>query len=185
MQSGTKLVLGIFGLALLAGVFSWWYRYEVAHRPTTFWGPHFADLIARPSDVTAFGLKPTTATTSEDTLQILSQSFERIDSKDLTSAPGMVHMRHSILSGSNYRWDQPVNTQDWRWCLQFSGDGMTATILFTEDFTVLGRLNQRGDKVRTVDCQPMADTLREYFAKIGIFPAAATKQAASASKQAE
>ncbi len=177
MQSGTKLVLGIFGLALLAGVFSWWYRYEVAHRSTTFWGPYFAELIARPSDVNAFGLKPATAETGEDALQILSQSFERIDSKDLTSAPGMVHLRNSILSDGNYRWDEPVATNDWRWCLQFSGKGMTATILFTDDFAVLGRMNQRGDNVRTVDCQPMAESLREYFAKIGVFVATASKQA--------
>ncbi len=177
MQSGTKLVLGIFGLALAAGIFSWWYRFEVAHRSTTFWGPQFADLIVRPSDVTAFGLKPTTVESGEDTLQILSQNFERIDSKDLTSAPGMVHLRNSILTDGNYRWDEPVSNEDWRWCLQFSGEGMTATILFSENFAVLGRMNQRGDNVRTVDCQPMAETLREYFAEIGVFDKTASNQA--------
>jgi hypothetical protein len=53
--------------------------------------------------------------------------------------------------------------------LQFSGAGRTATLLFTENLAVLGRRNQRGDNLRTVDCQPMAETLREYFEEIGAF----------------
>ena len=137
MQSGTKLVLGIFSLALLTGAFSWWYRYEVAHRSTTFWGPHFAELIARPSDVTAFELKSAHEQTGKNVFQILSKSYEKVDSKDLTSAPGMIHLRNSILSDGNYRWDQPRDTDNWRWCLQFSDENMTATILFTEDFSTL------------------------------------------------
>lgn len=176
MQSGTKLVLGIFALALLAGVLSWWYRFEAAHRSTTFWGPHFAELVARPSDVTAFGLKAATDDAGDDVLRILAKTYERLDSKDLTSAPGMVHLRNSILSDGNYRWDEPVpdfleNGDDWRWCLQFSGNERVATILFTKDFAELGRMNQRGDNVRMVDCQPMAETLREYFTEIGVFDA--------------
>ena len=185
MQSGTKLVLAIFALALLAGALSWWYRFEAAHRSTTFWGPHFAELIARPSHVTAFGLEAATADAGDDALQILSKNYERIEPQDLTSAPGMVHLRNSILSDGNYRWEAPATSDHWRWCLQFSGDGRVATILFTEDFALLGRMNQRGDHVRTVDSQPMAETLREYFTEIGVFPASAIEQAATASKQAE
>ena len=50
-------------------------------------------------------------------------------------------------------------------------DKVKATILFTEDFAILGRLNQRADEVRVVDCRPMAETLREYFKTSGIFNA--------------
>ena len=173
MQSGTKLVLGIFGLALLAGVLSWWYRYETAHRSTTFWGPNFAELIARPSDVTGLELRDATQE-SEETFSVLSKDYERLDIKDLTKAPGMVHLRNSILSDRNYRWEEPVSEslqkgEGWRYCLQFAGDGRTATLLFNENFAMLGRLNQRADNLRCVDCQPMAETLREYFASIKAF----------------
>ena len=46
-------------------------------------------------------------------------------------------------------------------------------------------MNQRGDNERVVDCHPMAETLREYFAKNGIFPTTAAQEAVSASKQAD
>jgi hypothetical protein len=184
MQSGSKLVLGIFGLALLAGILSWWYRFESAHRSTTFWGPHFAELIARPSEVTAFRLqKEPTTESGTDSIVILGENFQRYDLKDLTAAPGMVHLRNSILSDGNYDWDAPVNTDDWRWCLQFETRGRQATLLFTENFKILGRMNQRANDVRTVDCSPMAGTLRQYFTSIGIFPAA--EPATDASNKAD
>lgn len=170
MQSGTKLVLGIFGLALAAGVISWWYRYEAAHRSTTFWGPHFAELIARPSDVSAFGLQEISpAESNDESFPILDKTYYPINRQDITKTPGLVHLRNAILSDSNYHWDHEIAFDDWRWCLQFVGAGRKATILFDEDFTVLGRLNQRGDNLRIVDCQPMAETLREYFDSSGIF----------------
>jgi hypothetical protein len=170
MQSGSKLVLGIFGLALAAGIVSWWYRYEAAHRSTTFWGPHFAALIAKPSEVTAFGLEEVSPTDSSDeSFPILNKTYNPIDRKDVTKTAGMVHLRNAILSDSNYHWDREASTDDWRWCLEFIGEGRKATILFNDDFTILGRMNQRADQVRTVDCRPMAETLREYFESSGIF----------------
>ena len=170
MQAGTKLVLGIFGLAVTAGVLSWWYRYEAAHRSTTFWGPHFAELIARPADVTAFGLEAIPPTeSSKEAFSILGKPYSPIDRKDITQTPGMVHLRNAILTDTNYRWDHEIANDDWRWCLQFAGNDRKATILFNEDFSILGRMNQRADQVRVVDCQPMAETLQEYFRSSKIF----------------
>jgi hypothetical protein len=112
--------------------------------------------------------------TGERELSILGQTFYRVLPKNMTQSPGMVHLRNSILSDRNYLWEKSVdeslkNGEGWRYCLQFAGDGRTATLLFTDDFAVLGRLNQRGDNLRCVDCQPMAETLREYFASIKAF----------------
>jgi hypothetical protein len=123
--------------------------------------------------------------TGERELSILGQTFYRVLPKNMTQSPGMVHLRNSILSDRNYRWEEPVseslqNGEGWRYCLQFAGDGRTATFLFNEDFTMLGRLNQRGDNLRCVDCQPMAETLREYFASIKAF-----QPESDASKEAE
>jgi hypothetical protein len=184
MQSGTKLVLGIFGLAVAAGVLSWWYRYEAAHRSTTFWGPHFAELIATPSEVSAFGLEEISPPEPNNTsFTILDKSYNTTNQRDITKVPGMVHLRNAILSDSNYHWDHEINNDDWRWCVEFTGDGHKATILFNEDFTILGRMNQRADQIRVVDCEPMAETLREYFQSSEIF--ATTQQDVTASKPAE
>ena len=91
----------------------------------------------------------------------------------------MVHLRNAILTDRNYQWEREVATDAWRWALQFSEAGRSATILFTEDFAILGRLNQRADEVRVVDCRPMAETLREYFKSSGIFAINPPKSPAS------
>lgn len=184
MHSGSKLVLGLIWLALAAGLLSWWYRYEAAHRSTTFWGPHLAELIARPSAVMAFGLEKTSPTESSDeSFLILDEPYSPTDRRNITKAAGMVHLRNAILSDGNYRWDREVTTDDWRWCMQFEGNGRKATILFNADFTVLGRMNQRADQIRAVDCQPMAETLQEYFESSKIF--APPQPESPASKSAE
>jgi hypothetical protein len=165
MQSGSKVVLGIFGLAIVAATLSWWYRFETAHESTKFWGPHFALLIVEPSDVTAFTL----ARSDECSFPILDDNYVRADTKGLTDAPGMTHLRTSIAHDRNYLWEKPVQADEWTYGLQFEADGRSATVLFNEDFTVLGRLNRRGDDLRTVDCTPMAETLRKYFDGVEAF----------------
>jgi hypothetical protein len=168
MQSGTKVVLGIFGLAIVAATLSWWYRFETAHESTKFWGPHFALLIVEPSEVTAFTL----ANPKENaggSYPILLDKYVRTDTRKLTDAPGMIHLRNSIAHDRNYLWDKPVSVDQWRYGLQFEADGRSATVLFNDDFTVLGRLNRRGDDLRMVDSTPMAETLRKYFAGVDAF----------------
>jgi hypothetical protein len=168
MQSGSKVVLGIFGLAILAAALSWWYRFETAHESTKFWGPHFALLIVEPSEVTAFTLKKVDDET-DGSFPILSDKYLRTDTTKLTDARGMIHLRHSIVNDGNYLWDKPVEAGEWRYGLQFEGDDRSATVLFNEDFTVLGRLNRRGDDLRLVDCTSMAETLRKYFGGVDAF----------------
>jgi hypothetical protein len=183
MQSGSKVVLGIFGLAIVAATLSWWYRFETAHESTKFWGPHFALLIVEPSDVTAFTL----AKSDEGSFPILDDKYLRTDTKSLTDAPGMTHLRTSIAHDRNYLWDKPVKADEWACGLQFEADGRSATVLFNGDFTVLGRLNRRGDDLRVVDCTPMAETLRKYFEGVEAFEVESedAKPQAAASSEAE
>jgi hypothetical protein len=187
MQSGSKVVLGIFGLAFVAATLSWWYRFETAHESTKFWGPHFALLIVEPSDVTAFTLTKS----DEGSFPILDDNYVRADTKSLTDAPGMTHLRTSIAHDRNYLWEKPASADEWKYGLQFEDDGRSATVLFNDDFTVLGRLNRRGDDLRTVDCTPMAETLRKYFDGVEAFEAATpekeelAKPKAAASNEAD
>jgi hypothetical protein len=168
MQSGTKLVLGIFGLAVAAGVLSWAYRYEATHDASVFWGPRAIELIAKPSTVIVFEL-PEEPKSAGDSIQIFSKTYRRVEIKNLSDAPGMIHLRNAILTDDNYNWGESADTFDWRWCLEFSRDRQKVTILFNEDFSILGRLNQEAHDVWTVDSTPIAATLRQYFKSIGVF----------------
>lgn len=180
--SGNKVVLGIFALAIGAGVLSWVYRYQATHDSQLFWGPNFSQLIADPERVTAFGLEDEQSKEASAKLQVVGKTYYRRLPKEVTTERGMIHLRNSILTDANYNWEKPVDTENWKWCLEFVKEDRTATILFNQDFTVLGRLNRRGDRLRQVDCSPMADKLRAYFSSAGIFP---TAEADAASKPTE
>jgi hypothetical protein len=180
--SGNLLVLGIFGVAVAAAVLSWIYRYQATHDSQQFWGPNFSRLIAEPAEVTAFRLDNEQSKEAFDELQVVGRTYYRRLPKDVTKERGMIHLRNSILTDANYNWDKSVQTDDWKWCLQFAKDELVATILFNQDFTILGRLNRRGNNLRQVDCSPMADKLRAYFASADIFPTAKTDGASKAAE---
>lgn len=172
MPTGTKLVAGLAFLALALGVVSWWYRFEAAHRSTEFWGPTAAELIARPSQVTASTLVPLTDDSSNSHQEILSVGQRRFlvtDVHEVTDVPGMVHLRNSLLTDSNYDWTTEVKTPRWRWCLRFANEGQEVRLLFSEEFGVVGLLDNQ--PFRGVNCSPMGETLGEYFANSNLFDA--------------
>lgn len=166
-------MVAILGLAVALGAVSWWYRFESAHRATEFWGPVAAELIAEPSQVLGLKLEPISRRQMKvvegDVLTLGAGSYYEIKvSKDLTDAPGMVHLRHALLTDSNYLWMQrPEDPDAWRWMLKFSRDSRYILILFSEDLATLGKSTD-ASSVRAISCQPMAETLREYFAALGL-----------------
>ncbi len=177
MPAGTKLVVALAILALALGVGSWWYRFESAHQSTAFWGPEAAELIGTPSQVTAITLVPAVEGVEEASVELLEVDdveYLTVNVHDVTNVPGMVHLRHSLLTDSNYDWSAKVEEPVWGRCLQFSEADQEAGLLFTEDFTVVGLLE--GDRVRAVDCRPMAETLLEYATSAKLFDASSPQK---------
>lgn len=166
-SSGTKLVIGILALALALGAVSWWYRFETAHRATLFWGPEVAQIIAEPGKITGYKLDPATDAAGEP-LDVAGREYRGVLVRDLTGAAGMVHLRHALVTDSNYLWmKRPAAPDQWRWALQFHKGEHNVLIVLTEDFQTLGKLVGSAP-LEMIDCRPMAETLREYFASLGI-----------------
>lgn len=185
LQSGTKLVVLLMCLAVALGVYSWWNRYESAHRATQFWGPDNARLIVEDGEVEAMllqfdpnGSEPA----SLETLPILP-GYSVLSSVDLSDARGMVHLRFALTSDSNYLWDvQLANLVGWKWALRFAQEGREMTVLFTDDFETLGKLMSDSGNVELIACQPMAETLQEYFLSLGLTRDTAIKGASNPSE---
>ncbi|TWU30100.1 hypothetical protein [Bythopirellula polymerisocia] len=177
MTSGTKLVSLLAVVALALGVASWWYRFESAHRSTEFWGPTAAELIARPSQVTAMTLatKPEEgAGAPTESLDVGNERVALVNIHDVTDVPGMVHLRNSMLTDSNFDWTTEVESPNWGWCLLFSNEGQQARLLLSEDFSVVGLLED--SHPRAVNCRPMAETLHKYFASAKLFDASSQSE---------
>lgn len=171
-NSGTKLVLALVGLALLLGVVSWWYRYEAAHRASQFWGATASRLIAESE-----GFEARWTDLAEDSQE---SSTEKI--LDLSKARGQAHLRHALLSDRNYVWGKPLDgeTTDWRWTIRFFEGIAEAEVLFSRDLSVIGKRNADGDTVQAYSCQPMTESLEQYFQALGLIgkpaEAASTEQ---------
>ncbi|QEG33265.1 hypothetical protein [Bythopirellula goksoeyrii] len=177
MPTGTKLVAGLAVLALTLGVVSWWYRFESAHRSTEFWGPTAAELINQSSHVTASTLAPATEATADEEAELLvldDEQFIPIRVHDVTKVPGMLLLRKSLLTDRNYAWHREVKSPHWHYCLLFAEDGQESRLLFSKDFTVVGILESA--RLRAVDCQPMAETLRQYCTSAKLFDASKTSE---------
>lgn len=164
-NNGTKIVFAMVGLAVLLGLFSWWYRYEAAHRASQFWGPTASRLIAESAGFEATAYPAAGAEVT-----------------DLSHVRGQAHLRHALLSDGNYLWDQPVTADevDWRWRLRFYEAGREARVLLASDLKTIGK--QTGEsQIEAYSCAPMTGSLRQYFEALGLLG----EQAPSASTSGE
>ncbi len=170
-QSGTKLVIAIGGLALALGAVSWWYRFESAHRATQFWGAEAAELIEEPSEVLGLKLEsvPEENEVPEDAgIEFDHRHYATLLQIDLTEARGMVHLRHALMTDSSYLWmKRPKVPSTWRWMLKFSQGDHYVLVLLSDDLATLGK-SINSSPIEVISCQPMAETLREYFAALGL-----------------
>lgn len=171
-RSGTKLVLGLAGLALAAGLASWSYRYGATHESTQFWGREAASLIARPSEVEFFSLELADSAEGSGQSLDLGRPYLTTQLREITQQRGMVHFRHALMTDGNYDWaSEPEPSKiDWRWGMKFHDEQTQALVVLAEDLATIGLVNE-GHIKKTLSCQPMAETLRDYFQNVNLVPA--------------
>ncbi len=173
-RSGTKLVFILAGLALSAGVISWWYRYEAAHEATRYWGVEASRLISQPSEVEIYELILLGAESAAEEgtgVLDLGRKYRAAEPRGLTNARGMVHLRHSLMSDRNYVWDDPVDPTeiDWRWCLRFYESQHEVRVVLAADFSAIGRVVAAAPSpVEAYSCRPLSESLRVYFAALSL-----------------
>jgi hypothetical protein len=176
-QSGTKLVILLVGLALIAGATSWWYRYESAHQATTYWGNEAARLIAQPAEVEAFDLSllgAESALPKGAEVLDLGRKYQAGEPRTLTNARGMVHLRNALMSDRSYEWGTAVDPVevDWRWCLRFFESSGEVRIVLSADLATLGRVVAGGvPPVKALSCRPLTESLQFYFVDLGLIDA--------------
>lgn len=153
-NSGTKLVLALVAMAVLLGVVSWWYRYEAAHRASQFWGPEASRLIAE----------------SRGFEVLVESSDGKRETVDLSNARGQAHLRHALLSDRNYAWETPLTDSaiPWHWRLRFHEGEQEASVLLSENFHQIGKINAASGAVTSHSCEPMTVSLRQYFEALGL-----------------
>lgn len=161
---GRTLILFFVGVAVVLAGWAWTYQLISTRQAAAFWEAEGVGQLVGAEEATAWGLgQPGEKGASAERIAGRPVLWKR----DVSGAPGLVHLRHALTQDRNYRWsevraDGPAPT--WSLAIRFGQGGDALTILFDRDFAYIGRLGPDGE-IRYVDSQPMQATLQKYFAE--------------------
>jgi hypothetical protein len=165
--SGKWMILSVVGIGVGMAVAAWLYFFFQQRRPLEFWGPSAARLIARAPVVDGIWLvAPDAALSGENasevkTLTIDGRRYRIAKKRDLSTAPGLTHLRHGMVNDRCFQWDAPAGPEkpDWRYVLHFTDGGQEATLLFAPDAKRVRLLESGGE----VSIAPVSDGIRAFF----------------------
>ena len=129
--SGRLLVVGIFGLAILASGFAWWWNFNRGRRALELYGAEGATLIR-----------------TAPVVQVLRPDSER--NLDISRAPGLINARASLLSDASYVWSAGELRQDSPlFSVRFSKGERSIDVVFDfENETISNSVTQRVAKLK-------------------------------------
>ena len=130
--SGKVVILGIFGVALAGAVATIWFQYNARKRSREFWGPENALVIGRAATVELCRLQARATKEADDPKQISigGTRFDLSETKDISKAKGLVHVRDALIRDSAFDWDRQRGEcqADWQYVFRFSGDDGTVQV---------------------------------------------------------
>jgi hypothetical protein len=143
-STGKIAVLAMIGAAVLAASFAWWWNYNRGRRSLEFYGAEAATLIRTAPKV-----------------EILRPEPE--GNIDISTAPGLINARASLLSDASYDWSAPESRQESPlFSVRFSRGGKSVVITFDfENRTISNTATQRA-----ITLNPKtADGWKQYLAR--------------------
>lgn len=109
--SGSAVVLGIVALAAACGGFAVWFQRAQTGRCLTFYGPDVARRIQASPRVELWSLASDGP----------GGRPRAVDRRDVSSAPGLVHLRHGLVEDANFAWERPSpRDPPARWSVAFA-----------------------------------------------------------------
>jgi hypothetical protein len=200
--SGKILVLTTFAIGLAMAGGAWWYNFQQSRLTAAFWGPQNAVLIVgsdkaelleldepfdpaeEPESETAADAPADNsedeADDSADEMKELLAGRKVLRTVDFTTKPGAVHLRHALTYDDNFTWGEEqseplVGDSDWKYALRFTKGEQATFVLFTANFTRLGRLDEAKREVAVLPCPRLGPVFVTYLSMkdVGALPAPA------------
>jgi hypothetical protein len=131
-SGGKIVVLGIFGVALLAATAGLFYKYFASQQPIAMWGPEGIQTIQKAAKVELLELTAGDAGAEDSTLKFGSQTLLVKQRKDISKAQGLIHHRHFLTEAVSYT-DQPkpaAEPRAWTHAIRFEDGSREVTVLF-------------------------------------------------------
>ncbi len=133
MNRGKLVSLILIALGLSAAVLAVGYQYRATRRTLAFWGGEAAALIARAPQVELLFLAPPVEGTDPSSATYsLDKALAGARAIDISSARGVVHLRHSLVEDATFDWNPPAGKPKGAWthALRFSDDDRSAVVAF-------------------------------------------------------
>jgi hypothetical protein len=160
---GKYAILAVLIIGLAGAIGGWWYRSQLQRRAIALWGLESAELMQHAPSVELLKLTPLSNDAERDAENRLSFGDARLgiaERIDVSQAPGLVHLRHSLISDQSFVWSAPLDAcqPHWPYALRFAGDKRSATLLVDFDCrqALLAERNARAS------IEPMAQGLEVF-----------------------
>lgn len=115
--SGARLVIGLVVLGVTAGLVGIWYQRGQTRRCLAFYGPEAARMVTTAPVVELWEVAPAAE----------SGVLVALERADVSTAPGLVHLRRGLVEDANFRWlvgpsidGDRLPAASWDWALVFS-----------------------------------------------------------------
>ena len=160
--SGKLVIIVIVTVAFCAAAISWYFRYNATHRVAEFWGPETVRLIRDAPSVEAFNASAPIIIPRGDGAGT-GGFIDTSETRDVSSAHGLVHLRNALLEDHNFAWPPSANSPDVQWkrglIFRDKGLGNIAILVFSPDLKLVSVLGSK----EMLSCAPIAAGLGEMF----------------------
>ena len=159
----TRLSKWLIGVIVLVGcalaAFSWWFRFTATHRAAEFWGGANFRLIRDAAIVEAY-----VPADDHDPSRLAAGAAQR----DVSHAPGMMHLRNALLEDHSYIWvkGQLPPPADWSYGLRFADEEREVLIEFSADARQLRYIPAGARRGSEISCAPISAGLKKVFGEL-------------------
>ena len=163
---GKYAILAVLVLGLVGATGGWWYRGQLQRNAITFLGADNATLIQEAPSVILLQLEPADASGlggEEQPLAVADREFTVTNRVETGRAPGLIHLRQSLINDRSYNWQQSAAgcEPQWKYAIRFDDEAKRAVTVLLDFscFQLLVLENQR-----MISMKPMAAGLEKFIA---------------------
>ena len=159
---GKLAIVVIFGVAIFMSVYAWWHNIHTGDQVIDFFGIETATRLRHADKIELFIL----AEKAEAIDATLDSSIGNIPVKsiqDISSARGLIHMRHIFIQDHTYEWDKsvPEIIPDWAFALRFTDPVGQSTLVFAPSTYVVEHI----ETGKLIVMGELLDNLIRYLAE--------------------
>lgn len=164
LVEGKYAIIAVLVIGLAGAAGGWLYRSQLQRRAIMLFGTEAAELIQQSQRVELLKLRPfdeADESSAEPPLSAAGTKRAIAGRRDISQTPGLIHLRHSLISDNSFHWSAPLDNcrPRWPYALRFASGRRSATLLLDLDC----RQALLVERTARVSIEPMAKGLAAFI----------------------